>query len=991
TATATSLIPGTYNVVVTDQNGCSQNANTTVNNIPEGTATATLVQDVSCNAACDGEATVTMTGTGTMPYTYEWYNAATGNPIGQTTQTANALCAGDYYVIVTDVNTCQSTSNTITVSEPTALSLIITTTPTTCSGTCDAQATATVTGGTGAYAYLWDDALSQITANAAGLCAQTYNVTVTDDNGCTITDATTISTPNPILIDSTVVNANCGQADGQACVIASGGTPTYSYLWPDGSTNSCNTGLLAGTYIVQIMDNNGCIELISVEVGDNGGPSADIIAQTAVSCNGGNDGSGTVDMTGGNGNTFNVLWDAAAGSQTTPTASNLAAGTYAVTITDDLGCNASTSVTITEPTALATNPISTDPICFGYSDGTATMNVIGGTPGYTYAWTDNTGATLPSNSSVINGLASGNYNVIVTDANGCTIIGNYTLTDPAQVQGTITETMVSCNGSCDGTATATGTVGVIPFQYSWDDPVGQTTQTAVSLCPGNYTATITDADGCSNTVSTVITEPQVLTASITIFGNVTCNGACDGFAQVDVLGGTAPYTYSWNNAAGANQIATNLCPNTYIVTVTDANGCSTNATISITEPLPLSLTSNTTHNLCYQDCQGIAQVFVTGGNGGYTYQWDDPNFSTTSLANNLCAGTYTCLTTDALGCQISETVLITEPAKVIINANITQSNCGQANGQICTNIFGGISPYVYQWNDPLTTTTSCLSNISAGCYDIIVQDANGCVYDSTFCFSDILGPNVSAIQAVDVTCFGAMDGSVEFNSTGGTAPVTFDLNAGLSSTLITNNLNGGTYNFIATDAAGCVGTAQLFVNEPNQLNSAITNSNDVNCFLGNDGDATVSANGGTAPYAYNWIPTGQTTQTATNLTSGNYTVDVTDDNNCTVSSSIFITEPTQLAVSVASTVEPSCTFSADGEIHLNVVGGTLPYNYTWTPNVASGPTGVGLTAGTYTIDVSDGNGCVETINVTLTDPLPVVLATTTINSTSTQCNGGATV
>ena len=184
------------------------------------------------------------------------------------------------------------------------------------------------------------------------------------------------------------MDANCGLADGSGCVIASGGVGGYTYLWPTGGTGSCEAGLAASSYLVTVTDANSCVAQIVVEVSDLLGPVASIVSQTEVSCNGLTDGSATVDMTGGGGSSFTVQWDANAGSQTTPTASNLGAGVYTVTITDDLGCSASTSATITEPSAIATNPGFVDPACFGYCDGSMGVVVSGGTPAYGYEWFD---------------------------------------------------------------------------------------------------------------------------------------------------------------------------------------------------------------------------------------------------------------------------------------------------------------------------------------------------------------------------------------------------------------------------------------------------------------------------------------------------------------------------------------------------------------------------------------------------------------------------
>ncbi len=997
-ATATGLTPGMHNVIITDANGCTGNASATIGNIPPSVASGQLVTDVSCNGNCDGEVTVSMGGTGTAPYSYDWFNAATGTAIGQTTQTATGLCAGDYYCIATDVNSCVSISDTITVNQPDILEVFTAVfQEPSCFGVCDGEVDANALGGTGPYNFQWDDPALQNNPQASALCSGTYNVTVTDDNGCVEIMPVTLTDPPALELDSTVVNANCGLPDGEACVIASGGTGPYTYLWPSSGTASCELGLPAGTYVVQVTDANACVENVAITVSDLSGPTATITAQTEVSCNGLADGSATVDMTGGAGTSFTVQWDANAANQTTPTASNLAAGIYTVTITDDLGCSASTSATITEPDAMTFTTGHTDPSCFGYCDGSAWVTTVGGTPTYNYDWLDAGLNPLGINNDTATALCGGSYILNVTDANGCSSTLNFNLTDPAAVSATVGASDILCNGACDGTATATGVVGVGSFTYQWDAAAAnQTTATATGLCPGTYTCTVSDADGCFTNVTTTVTEPTVLTASITMFGHVTCNGACDGYAQVDVTGGTAPYTFSWGGA-GTTQNVTNLCAGNYTATVTDANGCVATANIVITQPAPLGVTATSSNNSCYQSCNGSASVSVSGGTTPYTYQWNDPTFSTNPTVNGLCAGTWTCTITDANGCSISQSVVITQPTLlgIVINS-VTDANCGQANGEICISSVGGVGPFTYAWNDPSNTTTACLTGVAANCYQITVLDANGCSTDSTICVNDITGPDVTVGAITDVSCFGASDGSMDFNVTSVTGGLTYGFydaagNLVSSGLPVYTNLDGGSYYLQVTDAAGCIGQDIGFIAEPNQLNSAVTTSTNVTCNAACDGQAMVSISGGSTPYTISWNdPANQTTNLATNLCAGTWVATITDDNLCTSSASVVITEPLPLSqTNIVDNVD--CNGGNDGLINLTVSGGTPAYNYLWTPAVSSGSLASALTAGTYDVDITDQNGCLLQTSITVTEPPLLTLSYSAVNATCSQCNGSASL
>lgn len=997
-AIATNLAPGTYDITVTDNDGCIQTAQATVGDIPPGLAAIGTILDVSCNGGNDGSIDVSMSGTGTSPYTYQWYNGLTNTVItGQTSQTATGLTAGNYFVEVTDINGCVSISNMGTIGEPSALAISLSSGRTTCFGVCNGLSTATVSGGTLPYTYEWNDPLNQTTNSATGLCASTYTVIVTDANNCVISDQITITTPSPISIDSTVVNANCGQPDGQGCVTPTGGTGPYTYLWPNGTANSCATGLIAGTYIVSVFDQNLCEQQIAVEVQDLGGPVASITTFNDVSCFGYLDGQATVDMISGNGNIFTVIWDNNANSQITPTASNLGAGIYSVTITDDLGCNASTSVTISEPDLILHNINSINASCFSYCDGEATINVVGGTSPYTFEWLDNSNGLIGTNLNV-SGLCMGSYSVNIIDAHGCYASDNVIIQEPVQVTGIVSSQNVSCFGFCDGFGTVAGNTGVGSFSFQWDSSTGnQTGGTAQNLCPGTYNVTITDSDGCQGTENVTITEPTELISSIDLSGNVSCFGFCDGFAQGNATGGTLPYSFSWSNNAGSNTLATNLCADSYVFTVTDGNGCVSTSNVTISQPTQLSASTSQVNLSCFQSCDGSASVSPSGGVSPYTFQWDNSNFSTTTSFANECAGTYSVIITDDNGCELSKTVNITQPTALAISANITNSNCGQNNGQICANVNGGTAPYTYQWNDPNTQTGACGLSLNAGCYTFTVTDANACVSDTLLCINDIAGPTVNTVGSNDVTCFGAGNGSVEFTASGGTGTLTNNIVDNLGLTVVSGavsagGLDGGCYTLISTDAAGCIATDVLCVNEPSQLNAAVIQHTDATCFQQCDGTALAAANGGSTPYTYSWNSGVTPTQNNNSgLCAGTFTVTVTDINNCTSQATVTINEPMQINITETIT-DVICFSGTNGSISTIVTGGTPFYVFNWTNSPSSSPTAGNLNAGSYVLEITDANGCFATESYTITEPTQLVPSFVNFNSpTCEQCNGTATV
>ncbi|MFZ5553513.1 MAG: gliding motility-associated C-terminal domain-containing protein [Bacteroidota bacterium] len=988
TATATNLGPGTYTVTITDGNGCIISGTATVTEPPLLTITASST-NVTCPAGTNGTVSSGATG-GSGAITYSWTGGLPANANNTN------VSAGTYTVTATDANGCTA-SATVTVTVPPAIVINSSVIDVKCNGACDGGINATVSGGTTPYSYVWNDPLIQTTAFASNMCVGTYTLTVTDGNGCVQTGNATVNEPTPLSLSTTAVDANCNQNDGSGCVIASGGTPGYVYQWPAGQTNSCESNLFAGTYLVIVTDANLCSDTAAVQINDIAGPSATIIAQTDVSCFGLSDGSATVDMVGGTG-FFTVQWDAFAANQTTPTASNLAAGNYSVVITDAVGCTANTSVTINEPADIIINPGSTDPSCFSYCDGVAFLGVLGGTQPYTFNWLDGSNNPIGGNNDSITGLCQGNYTVNLFDANGCPETVNYTLTEPAQVTGSIVSTDVSCFNACDGGADLTVLSGVSPYTYSWNDPSSQTTQDATNLCDGSYTVTITDADGCFNTVNTTITQPPLLTAVINLSGNVSCAGTCDGFAQVAVAGGTAPYTVNWSNSV-SGMINNNLCQGQYIVTVTDANGCVAIDTVDIIEPSGLNVVMSSNNATCYNLCNGDGLATVSGGTTPYTYQWDDPTFATTSAVNNLCNGTYNVVVTDGNGCTVSGTIIITEPTILDFSVTPTDANCGQNNGQICTNVIGGVAPYFYSWDDPFLQTTPCAFNLVAGCYTLTLTDGNGCTKDSLLCINDIAGPSVGVTSFSDVSCFGLNDGTITINASGGVGTLSIVWEDGTGTPIATLNdqtssttLDGDNYAIIVTDSAGCVATTTQFIAEPNAMIAAITAQTQPNCFGGCDATATVSSSGGVGGNTILWSAGSATTSaTNTGLCAGPVSVTVTDANGCPASANTVITQPTALSMVTNAVTNVTCNGNCDGTITVTASGATTPYTFTWTGNVSTGTLATNLCPGNYTTTVTDANGCTFSVSNTITEPALLTASTTVTDATCSQCNGGSTV
>jgi gliding motility-associated-like protein len=975
--TASALCAGTYTCTVTDANGCTTTRTFTITQPPALTATQSQV-NILCNGACTGSATVVPSG-GTPGYSYSWA------PSGGTGPTASSRCAGTYTCTITDANGC-SITKTFTITQPPALAATSTNTPATCGGN-NGSATANPSGGTSPYSYSWNTVPVQNTQTATGLTAGTYTCTITDANGCTTTVAATVGSTGGITASITSVsNVTCnGGNNGSATATPSGGTGPYNYVWtPSGGNAATGTPLAAGNYTCTITDANGCIATVSVVITQ---PPVITATQSQVNilCNGSCTGVATVVPAGGNG-TYSYSWAPSGGSGAS--ASSLCAGTYTCTISSPAGCSITQSFTITQPPALTASGTHVNELCNGGNNGTATATPAGGTGPYTYSWN----TTPVQNTQTATGLTAGSYTCTVTDANSCTTTVTFTITQPSPVTVSISTTPSTC-GNPNGSATATGSGGVGPYTYSWNTSPVQPISAATGLLPGSYTVTVTDANGCSTTGVANVTNTGGPAASISSSTNIVCFGGSTGSATATQTGGTGPFSYSWNSTpVQTTATASGLPAGSYTVTVTDANGCQSTASVTLTQNPAITTTSSQVNVLCNGSCTGVASVVPSGGTGTYTYAWS-PSGGSGSSASSLCAGTYSCVISSPAGCSITQSFSITQPpALTATGAQVNELCNGGNNATATATPAGGVGPYSYSWNTSPVQTTQTATGLTAGSYTCTVSDANSCSTTVTFTITQPIALTTTT-SFVQSTC-GNANGSATATPSGGTGTYSYSWNTTpVQTTQTATGLLAGTYIVTITDVNACSITATVTVPNAGSPTATITSTTDVSCFGGNNGDITVSGSGGTGPYTYSWTSAPvQTTATASGLTAGSYTVTVTDANNCTATASATITEPPALTISGSST-NVDCFGNATGTADVVTGGGTPVYAYSWnsTP-VQTTPSATGLPAGTYTCTVTDANGCIITQTATVTEPTQLTVAVAGFNvSCFGSCDGQVVV
>ena len=839
--------------------------------------------------------------------------------------------------------------------------------------------------------------------------------------------------PNPITAVTLTVNDQpCGSpsVNGSMTVAVTGGVAPYTYTWTrNGSayvTTPANTNaptnLIAGNYVVSVTDACGVAAVSSASVALSNAVAIDLQAASAGAnalCFGGN-GSISASIFGGTSQRSLVVTNTTTNqvyTQVTPSGAPVAGvypfsisvpqGTYSVTAVDAGSTCPSetwlTNVTITQPAAALTATTAKTDVCFGGTNGTITVTAAGGTGTKTYS---NDGGVTFQASNVFTGLAAGTYSIVVKDANNCT-------TTPASVTinqsgsalavAVTSVTNVACNGASTGAVNITASGGYnTAYTYAWTGPASftATTEDLSSRPTGVYNVTVTDAGGCTQTATATILQPTALSASA-VATNVSCFGGTNGGVNLTVTGGTAPYAYAWTGPSSftaTTEDLTGRSAGTYNVTITDGSNCTTTATASITQPVVLAATNTVTNVTCNGTSTGAVNLTVTGGVTPYTFAWTGPS-SFTATTEDLTArpaGTYNVTVTDGNACTTTSTATITQPTAITASATNTSVSCNAgSNGTITVTASGGTAPYTYSTNGTTFQVSNSFTGLTAGTYTITVRDANNCTQTTT---TTITQPNalVATPTVTNVLCNGASTGSVTLAVTGGTSPYTYSW-TGTSFTATTANISSrpaGTYNVTVTDANSCTTTATAVITQPTALTATAANTN-VSCFGGSNGTITVTAGGGTAPYTYSSNGTTfQASNVFTGLAANTYTITVKDANNCTVTVSRTITQPTVLALTDDGSSPASCANTTDGAYFISVSGGTSPYTYAWSgPNSFTSATQdqvFNLAPGTYAVTVTDANSCTATLtNLVVTSPPAINIATVATNVTCFQGTNGA--
>ncbi len=726
-------------------------------------------------------------------------------------------------------------------------------------------------------------------------------------------------------------------------------TYTWTVTWtsPAGPAGTTITAYAAGNVANDNGDNDGDLIVTGTASGmlmGSGNPlQVEIISQTDVLCNGSNTGSATAGVTGGT-MPYTYAWS---NGGTNATINNLFEGTYNLTVTDNDGSTATTSVVISEPAALVLQtPTITNVSCNGGTNGSIQASATGGTQPYTYSWSNG------SSGSTINNLSAGSYTVTVTDDNNCTKVATYQVTQPALIViNLINLNNESCFGEEDGSISISVSGGAAPVFAEWSNGFIGTTITG--LAPDTYSVTVTDNNDCTKTETYTVNPGGLVNVTLEDLNHVTCNGGNNGSISVSANGGRSPYAYAWSNGAtGAN--ITGLAAGNYLVTATDNNGCSVVKLYTVNQPVPIIVQINVSgQNLCASDSLVDLTAVATGSQPPFTGAWSN---GVSGLTNNdVPAGSYTITVTDATGCTASTSVTVVSPAPLVVSVVTTdETSVGANDGTAVALVSGGTAGYTYLWSNG--STADSIGGLAPGLYTVTITDTNLCSLtgsgqiDPFGCSLDInLGPDLTICEGELIT-ISAPPGLVTYLWSNAATTQSIEVGA-------------GEYCVTVVDAENCQDVDCIIVTE---LTFPLITCPVINESLPGANDGIIACDSVSGSIQYLWS-NGSTTPSISGLAPGTYCVTMSDSNGCTAEQCFTVQAGNCQLVLTSIITDVLCYGDSTGSISLNLENSTPPILYSWS-NGAGTVTNDSLTAGEYSVSITDADGCFITNNFVVNQP-----------------------
>jgi gliding motility-associated-like protein len=907
------------------------------------------------------------------------------------------LGSGVYTVQVIDANGCSVTSS-ITISAPNAP--IITSavaTDASCQPGNDGTITLTANGGLAPYTYSSNGVNFQVSNVLNGLGVGSYTVQVSDAIGCSATSVVSIInvlSPSVALTNSTDATCIPG-CDGMAAFLGSGGSSfvyTYSIDGINFQAGTNFSNLCAGNYTITVKDGNGCTGTSTFTINTFNGPSIASTSTQDILCNGGNNGSLSIVLTGGLG-VINYTLLPSNATNTNGQFSTLTAGIYTVNASDVNGCTVSTIIQLNEPLPLQfSNLIANPSLCNGSGNGSIDVTTQGGTPQVSFAISP--AATFVPPSIYVGLTGNSTYTVTATDANGCTLTSSVFVAQPQLlVINTATATDITCNGLVNGilNTSASGGTGLLTYSIL-PSAANNTTGVFNGLGANTYTITVTDINNCTATSLLQINEPTAITIDTILIQDETCTNTGNASIVITCSGGTGilNYTLQPTNITNTTGSFLNLSGNTYTVLVTDANGCSYTTLANVNNPLPIVYSSATSTNvLCNGGSTGTLTLSATGGTGlVYTYTLMPGAVSNTSgQFLNLPIGNYTITASDVNLCTTTTILTITEPPALVGTfISKTDITCYNANnGELSVSASGGSTPYIYTLQPSLTSnSTGIFNGLSANTYSVLITDSNLCT--TLVPGIQIVNPPLltyTQVTHTDITCYGGNTGSISASATGGLGTLNYTISPlnGLQNTPGQfTNLSAGVYTVMVTDGNNCTATTLVSILQNPQIKIDEITYIEPICWGEANGKINIVASGGVGALSYQLNIGGpQATGYYTNLLAGGYSITIRDSLGCLIDTMYVLTQPEPVYFKELDVLPVYCIGASNGKIIVKGSGGRGGYKYYLSPGLYINTTGIfsGLHEGIYTMTIKDSAGCHFDSTIVIGPPLNPFGITTT--------------
>ena len=976
------LTPGTHTLSVRDSMGCVKTQSFSLNGISPPSLTVSLMLNPSCSGN-DGEIHLDVFGN-SVNYNYA-IDSGQGNLTFQLDSIFIGLGAGTYNLYVQDDNGCLDSLTLILIeTNDVSINSIQSTAPT-CAN-ANGSLLVFASGGTAPLEYSIDSgATYQLSPFFSGLPAGSYDVKVKDFLGCSSQQSFNLNSSQGVQIDNILTEASsCGLSNGSIRIFASGGSAPYSYSIDGGQSyqaTSSFTGLDSGSYIISVLDNNGCVDTDTALLDQYPLPSFNSITLNHQPCLG-EMASLNIDASG-TGN-LNYSIDGGSSFSSNPTFSNLNTGTYQLVIKDSLNCETDSSITLINLELTKIFKLNIQPELCGNQNGSVLISAQSDTSNLQYSLD---GGTTYQTDSLFTGLQAAAYNLRVLHPSGCftdTLIQIPLHSKPAL------DSLVTSNAHCssnNGSATAYSSGSLL---YNWNGTVYSSSNTASNLSAGTHYVLIQDSLACADSISFSISLTSALSLNKITFDRPSCLSVTGGFT-LKAIGGLQPYQYSIDNGVSfvSDSAFAGLLTGQYQVQIKDALGCTIDSLVLLEAiPAPGIDSLQTIASSC-ANANGLLNIFHSNHSSS-TYAVDGGAYQTTAQFNNLSPGVHVLYIKDSIGCISDTSFLIpTINSPQVDSLQITQAFCGANNGTLTAFTSAGSGTIEYSLGGAFQAS-NLFQNLTPGSYTLSIRDDSLCVVQQQLSIGSLTPLQVVVDSLAQPFCF-QPNGSIKLGSTGGGTSKLYSFNQAAFGTQVWfNNLGPGDYWIKVKDETGCIDSL-LYTLSPIPALNLVSGAIPASCTVGN-GSFNIQATGGTAPYQYS-IDGGLSFSSNPNfpgLDSGNFQIAILDATGCSFDTTIYLDRVNPPRLDSVRFVNDYCNFST-GEMHFSATGAGLQYSLNNAP-FTNNNFFVALDAGTYLVSIKDSLGCRLDTNLEILLDEGVVIDSLSIEDVNcTQVDGSITI